>query len=142
MGAIVLLVPTCAGFVPFWSVRNPIDSSSSCFVDQVPTRASTGWTGAARKPRRAAASRIRMGVMEDFLTGQDDAARKRENEQYLAQLSERVDRINELEAGIEELADDELVAKTDDFRERLRSGEDINGRMLEEAFAVVREAAW
>jgi preprotein translocase subunit SecA len=80
--------------------------------------------------------------MEDFLTGQDDAARKRENEQYLAQLSERVDRINELEAGIEELADDELVAKTDDFRERLRSGEDINGRMLEEAFAVVREAAW
>jgi preprotein translocase subunit SecA len=29
-----------------------------------------------------------------------------------------------------------------EFRERLKKGEDINGKILEEAFAVVREAAW
>ncbi|KAL3908321.1 MAG: hypothetical protein SGILL_008526, partial [Bacillariaceae sp.] len=54
----------------------------------------------------------------------------------------RVDTINKLEATIEELDDDELQAKTEEFRQRLRKGEDIDGKILEEAFAVVREAAW
>ena len=36
----------------------------------------------------------------------------------------------------------ELAAKTDEFRQRLKNGEDVNGPLLEEAFAVVREAAW
>ena len=38
--------------------------------------------------------------------------------------------------------DDELAAKTTEFRERLAKGEELNGGILTEAFAVVREAAW
>lgn len=83
-----------------------------------------------------------MNVVEDFLSGTDKTARKAENDKYIATLMKRVTRINELEATIEELADDELVGKSNEFRKRLSSGEDINGPILEEAFAVVREAAW
>ncbi len=84
-----------------------------------------------------------MGVVEDFMAGTDRETRKKENESYLADLNKRVDRINALEPTIEDLGDDELVAKTAEFRRRLvEEGEDINGPILEEAFAVVREAAW
>lgn len=83
-----------------------------------------------------------MGVMEDFLTGSDAATREKQNKEYLATLQKRVDRINDLEATVEDLGDDELEAKTAEFRDRLTKGEDINGVLLEEAFAVVREAAW
>mmetsp|Transcript_26199 Transcript_26199/g.55218 ORF Transcript_26199/g.55218 Transcript_26199/m.55218 type:complete len:1005 (+) Transcript_26199:58-3072(+) len=87
-------------------------------------------------------SALTMGFMEEFMTGRDDQTRKAANEKYLAELQKRVERINELEASIEELGDDEMVAKTEEFRKRLAKGEDINGQILEEAFAVVREAAW
>ena len=83
-----------------------------------------------------------MGVMEDFVKGTDEKTRKADNEKYLAGIQKRVDRINELEASIEDLGDDELQAKTEEFKARLKKGEDINGSLLEEAFAVVREAAW
>jgi SecA DEAD-like domain len=85
---------------------------------------------------------LSMGIMEDFLTGQDKSSREKENKKYLEALQERVNRINALEGDVEALDDDELVAKTQEFRERLASGEDLNGDLLEEAFAVVREAAW
>lgn len=83
-----------------------------------------------------------MGIMEDFLTGQDDSKRQKETSKYLKSLEVRVERINTLEKDIEDLGDDELTAKTDEFRKRLAAGEDLNGKLLEEAFAVVREAAW
>lgn len=83
-----------------------------------------------------------MGFVEDFMTGRDDETRRVANEKYIAELQERVKRINELESTVEELGDEEMVAKTMEFRERLKRGEDINGKILEEAFAVVREAAW
>ena len=92
--------------------------------------------------RVTSSSVLSMGKLEEFVTGRDDKQRKAENEKYLAELQKRVDRINGLEADIEELGDDELQAKTKEFQERLKSGEDINGPLLEEAFAVVREAAW
>lgn len=76
------------------------------------------------------------------MTGRDDETRRVANEKYIAELQERVKRINELESTVEELGDEEMVAKTMEFRERLKRGEDINGKILEEAFAVVREAAW
>ena len=72
----------------------------------------------------------------------DAAKLEEENKRYLSQLQQRVDNINALEAEIEDLGDDELVAKTEEFRQRLNAGEDISGKLLEEAFAVVREAAW
>lgn len=87
-------------------------------------------------------SALTMGFVEEFMTGRDDETRKAANEKYLAELQKRVERINELEGSIEELGDDEMVAKTEEFRTRLAKGEDINGKILEEAFAVVREAAW
>jgi len=94
------------------------------------------------EPTLIYSSKLYMNVVEDFLSGTDKTARKAENDKYIATLMKRVTRINELEATIEELADDELVGKSNEFRKRLSSGEDINGPILEEAFAVVREAAW
>ena len=85
---------------------------------------------------------LRMGMFEDFLSGQDKSVRSQENVAYLNELQTRVKRINALEPSIEELGDEELVAKTQEFRQRLAKGEDLNGKLLEEAFAVVREASW
>ena len=88
-------------------------------------------------------TKLQMGVLEDFLAGTDKETRKKENDIYLQTLQKRVLAINDLEPTIEDLSDDELIAKTSEFRKRLvDKGEDINGPILEEAFAVVREAAW
>ena len=51
-----------------------------------------------------------------------------------------VDEINALEPEFEKLTDEELRAKTDEFRARLSNGETLDD-LLDEAFAVVREAA-
>lgn len=80
--------------------------------------------------------------MEEFLTGRDEKQRKADNDNYLAEQQKRVERINGLEPEIEDLDDDELVEKTQEFKERLKNGENMNESLLEEAFAVVREAAW
>ena len=83
-----------------------------------------------------------MGVLDNLLDNTNKKGRDKENAAYLAQLSKRVDRINALEAEMEDSSDDEMQAKTTEFRQRLADGEDLNGPLLEEAFAVVREAAW
>ena len=53
---------------------------------------------------------------------------------------ERVADINELEAPLEKLTDEELKAKTAEFRQRLANGETLDDVHVE-AFAVVREAS-
>ena len=58
----------------------------------------------------------------------------------IERLSERVQQINQLEVDFERLCDNELRAKTDTFRERLKSGETLD-EILNEAFAAVREAS-
>ena len=58
----------------------------------------------------------------------------------IERLSERVHQINQLEADLEKLSEDELHAKTDVFRTRLNSGETLDD-ILNESFAVVREAS-
>ena len=63
------------------------------------------------------------------------------NQRLLRQYSKVVDRINHLEEGIKALTDDELKAKTADFRTRVSEGESLDA-ILPEAFAVAREAAW
>lgn len=50
-----------------------------------------------------------------------------------------VQRINELEAGLQQLSEDQLRAKTEEFRERLAKGASLDDLMLE-AFAVVKNA--
>ena len=53
---------------------------------------------------------------------------------------ERVADVNELEPLLKQLTDEELTAKTSEFRERLAQGETLED-LLVEAFAVAREAA-
>ena len=85
---------------------------------------------------------LSMGKLEDLLQGTNAKAFQKLNENYINDLQKRVEKINALEPEIEELGDDDLAAKTQEFRKRLKDGEDLNGKLLEEAFAVVREAAW
>ncbi|PCI60898.1 MAG: preprotein translocase subunit SecA [Gammaproteobacteria bacterium] len=62
------------------------------------------------------------------------------NDRLLKQLGNEVNKINALEAVIEALTDDELKAKTAEFKERVENGESLDD-LLVEAFAVVREAS-
>ena len=82
-----------------------------------------------------------MGVMEEFIANRDAATLTKSNTAYLSTLQSKIDTINSLESTIEELSDDELAAKTTEFRSRIQSGASVDS-ILEEAFAVVREAAW
>ena len=63
----------------------------------------------------------------------------RGNDRELKRLAPLVDEINAFEADVEALADDDLRAKTEEFRSRLRADESLDD-LLPEAFAVVREA--
>lgn len=63
-----------------------------------------------------------------------------QNERELRRISAIVQRINALEPEIQRLSDDELRAKTAEFKERVARGESLDS-ILPEAFAVVREAA-
>ncbi|AJI78304.1 preprotein translocase subunit SecA [Corynebacterium singulare] len=56
-------------------------------------------------------------------------------------LAKMADDVIALEEDFGKLTDDELKAKTDEFKERLDKGEKLNDILLE-AFATVREAAW
>ena len=62
------------------------------------------------------------------------------NERYIKSLQPKVDAINALEPECKRMSDDELKAKTVEFRERLTKGESVND-LLVEVFAVVREAS-
>jgi preprotein translocase subunit SecA len=62
------------------------------------------------------------------------------NDRRLKSFNARVAPINALEPQFEALSDEDLRAKTAEFRERLANGEDLDG-LLPEAFATVREAA-
>jgi preprotein translocase subunit SecA len=62
------------------------------------------------------------------------------NDRLLKQYRANVARINALEATLEPLSDDDLRAKTGEFRARLEKGETLD-QLLPEAFAVVREAS-
>ncbi len=60
------------------------------------------------------------------------------NERLVKRMSKAVVRINELEPQMQGLSDDQLRAKTEEFRDRLNKGE-AQDVLLSEAFAVVRE---
>ena len=62
------------------------------------------------------------------------------NDRRLKPLRARVNRINALEPIMEALSDQSLKGKTQEFRKRLADGATLDS-LLEEAFAVVREAA-
>jgi len=62
------------------------------------------------------------------------------NEKQVKKLWPVVSQINELEAAVQALSDEQLRAKTDEFRARLGKGETMDD-ILPETFAVVRESA-
>jgi preprotein translocase subunit SecA len=62
------------------------------------------------------------------------------NERVLRNMRKRVERINRLEPAMEALSDEELKAKTIEFKTMLADG-CTTDYILEEAFAVVREAS-
>ncbi len=62
------------------------------------------------------------------------------NDRLLKQMRKEVKKINALEPILEALSDDELKAKTAEFKERLANNETL-AKILPEAFAVVREAS-
>ncbi|SHO56709.1 preprotein translocase subunit SecA [Vibrio quintilis] len=62
------------------------------------------------------------------------------NDRTLRRLRKIVKQINNYEPAFEALSDDELKAKTVEFRERLSQGETLE-QLLPEAFATVREAS-
>jgi preprotein translocase subunit SecA len=61
------------------------------------------------------------------------------NDRLIKQYALTVKRINALEAPLQGLTDEQLRAKTDEFRQRHANGESLDD-LLPEAFAVVREA--
>ncbi len=62
------------------------------------------------------------------------------NEKTLKRLGAIRDRVNSLEADFQRLNSEQMRAKTEEFRHRLQSREDID-ELLPEAFAAVRESA-
>jgi len=63
-----------------------------------------------------------------------------QTERDLKRLQPNVIRINDLEAAMRQMSDEQLRAKTDEFKKRSRDGETLDA-LLVESFAVVREAA-
>jgi hypothetical protein len=120
-------ISTCAAFLPqqtptSWGVQTVSVNSFTSVADLPSTKL--------------------YGAFDDFLSGSDDSARAKKNTEYLRGLERKCERINGLESKIEQLGDDEMLAKTLEFKDRIAKGEDLNGKLLEEAFALVREAAW
>ena len=62
------------------------------------------------------------------------------NDREVNRLQGIVAQINALEPDVEKLSDDQLRARTDEFREKYKDGADLDD-LLPEAFATVREAA-
>jgi preprotein translocase subunit SecA len=62
------------------------------------------------------------------------------NERELKRMSRMVNAINALEEGLNALSDEQLKAKTAEFKERVAKGETLD-QILPEAFALVREAS-
>ena len=63
------------------------------------------------------------------------------NAKEVKKIEKIVSQIEALDESMQKLSDEELKAKTPEFKERLQHGETLDD-ILVEAFAVCREAAW
>ena len=63
------------------------------------------------------------------------------SDKEIARLLPIVDKIEAMRPDMKKMSDEELTAKTEEFRERLAKGETLDD-IMPEAFAVVREAMW
>ncbi len=78
----------------------------------------------------------RYDMISQFLTKIFGSA----NQRAVKQLQLTVDRINALEPVIQQLSDEQLQAKTNEFREQIAQGKSLDD-ILVESFAVAREAS-
>ena len=62
------------------------------------------------------------------------------NDRLVGKMSREVQQINDLEESLQALTDEDLLAKTAEFRSRHEDGESLE-KLLPEAFACVREAS-
>jgi preprotein translocase subunit SecA len=62
------------------------------------------------------------------------------NERVVKKMGRIVDRVNAFEDAVKALSDEELKAKTNEFRKRFADGETFDA-LMPEVFAVVREAS-
>ena len=62
------------------------------------------------------------------------------NDRLLKTYRKSVERINAMESQVAQLSDEQLRAKTDEFKQRVAQGEALDA-LLPEAFAVVREGS-
>ena len=82
--------------------------------------------------------------MADFISRFNRALVKvfgSKNERVLKGLWPIVEKVSACEPQFKKLSDEELFAKTDEFRNRLSDGETLDD-LLPEAFSAVRESAW
>ncbi len=63
------------------------------------------------------------------------------NDRQLKRMGKLVKRINEFEADLQSLSDEQLKQKTEEFKQRFEKGETLD-ELLPEAFAAVREASF
>ncbi len=63
------------------------------------------------------------------------------NKREVKKIEKIVEKVEAYDEAMQELSDEELKAKTDEFRQRLAEGETLDD-ILPEAFAVCREGAW
>ena len=63
------------------------------------------------------------------------------SQRELKRVTPIADKVMALEPQIQALSDKELAGKTEEFKKRIKDGEDLDS-ILPEAFAVVREASW
>jgi len=62
------------------------------------------------------------------------------NDRIVKKLKQRVHKVNQLEASLQTLSDEQLSQKTTEFKQRFETGETLE-QLLDEAFAVCREAS-
>jgi preprotein translocase subunit SecA len=74
-----------------------------------------------------------MGILDKFFGSYSDREVKR--------ILPMVDKIEVFDSTMQSLTDEQLRAKTEEFKGRLKNGETLND-ILPEAFAVVREVSW
>ncbi|MBR4172753.1 MAG: preprotein translocase subunit SecA, partial [Clostridia bacterium] len=63
------------------------------------------------------------------------------SDRELKRVKPIADKVMELEQQMQALSDKELAQKTEEFKSRIKEGEELDS-IMPEAFAVVREAAW
>jgi preprotein translocase subunit SecA len=85
-------------------------------------------------------TRSRDADIDPMISGLLKAVFGSRNQRLVKQYQKTVVVINALEPQIEALSDEQLRAKTDEFRQRVAAGESLD-KLLPEAFAVCREAS-